>query len=83
MRLLKNNILVKEVEVEQTTSSGIILDKPLESGNKPALVVEVSDDVLYVKPGDKIYIQWKEAFPMSHNGESMAIVSEDKVESII
>ena len=84
MRPLKTQILVKQAEAKQTTQSGIILGASgQESGNKPAIVVSCGPEVSLVEQGQTVYLRWKEAFPLTYEGEQMALVDEKDVLAIL
>lgn len=80
MKALKNNIVVTEVEVENKTESGIILQGNIETGSKAALVLSIGPDVTSdLAPGDKIAVDWSKGLPVSENGQKLAIISEDSI----
>ena len=68
MKLLKNYVLVAELQKEEKTAGGIILsaDAVLDKAAKPGLVIAVGPEVdtTQFKPGDRVYIQWSESMPI-------------------
>jgi co-chaperonin GroES (HSP10) len=81
---VKNNLLVGQVEKEQTTSGGIILaNSDVETGLKPAKVIRVGRDADSELVGYKVYIPWDKSKPVTENGQQLAIVSEDEILAII
>lgn len=82
MKALKDKIVVGEVAEEKTTSAGIILTQNVESGARPAKVVDVGPDVTVCKVGDSIAIKWGEALAVTENGQQYAIIAEEHVYGI-
>lgn len=56
LRPIKTNILIKQVEEEQKTSFGIILEG--SATTQKAKVIAVGNDVVDVKVGDVIIPDW-------------------------
>jgi co-chaperonin GroES (HSP10) len=80
MKALKNNIVVTEVEVENKTESGIILQGVAEVGVKAAVVVSLGVNVTGdLAIGDKIAVDWSRALPVTEAGKKLLILSEDSV----
>jgi chaperonin GroES len=92
VRPLYDNIIVKRLEAETTTSSGIIIpdnakEKPSEGivqavGNGK---VNDSGDVrpLQVKEGDRVLFGKYSGSEIKINGEELLILAEDKILAII
>lgn len=83
MKLLRNNVLVTQAQHEEVSTGGIILTGSIESGVKPAVVLEVGPDVIGVGEGDKVYLHWNKGMAITHEGEQAAIISEEHIEAVI
>jgi co-chaperonin GroES (HSP10) len=77
------NVLIKAVEIENTTSGGIILKRDVTTGLKPAIVEEIGYDVQRLKPGYQVYPVWSEAKPISIDGAEYAIIKEEHIIAIV
>lgn len=56
MKMLNNKVLIKKIEIENKTSSGIILTKESEERFIRGLVVECPCDIKDIKKGDVVLI---------------------------
>jgi len=83
MKVLHNNVLVTNAEVEQTTAGGIILSGDISTGNKPAIVIAVGDSVTNVLPKQKVYLDWPKAMAVEIDGLKCAVVDEIHIKLII
>ena len=86
MKMLKNFVLVAEIEKEQTTAGGIILsaDVKLDKASKPGLVIATGPDGHPdISPGDRVYIQWSESMPITHEGKAGVIISDEFIKAVI
>jgi co-chaperonin GroES (HSP10) len=83
MIVLGSNVVVKETEAKKETESGIILSTDMTTGHKPALVVATGDACKYVAPGVVVFLDWKNAMPIEHDGVKLAVVEEEKIKVII
>jgi len=77
------NILIKSVEVENTTVGGIILKRDVTTGLKPAIVEEIGYDVQRIRVGYQVYPVWSEAKPISIDGTEYAIIPEEHIIAIV
>lgn len=77
------NILIKAVEVENTTSGGIILKRDVTTGLKPASVVEIGYDVQRIREGYQVYPVWSEAKPITIDGVEYGIIAEEHIIAIV
>lgn len=78
-----DNVLIVEAEVETTTASGIIIQGGVDTGLKPGVVSAVGPLVDVVKPGDKVYLPWGDAKPVTVEGKKAAIISQVKILGIM
>tara|TARA_R100000541_G_scaffold9826_2_gene17580 strand:- start:12749 stop:13024 length:276 start_codon:yes stop_codon:yes gene_type:complete len=76
------NVVLKETEVQNQSSGGIILSGDVSTGNKPGIVVAVGPDVSNLVPGLKVYLDWKEAMPFEYKGVKMAVVDQGAIKVI-
>lgn len=84
MRLMKDNLLVKQRETQTTTAGGIILTGETSRGNKPGVVVRVGPDAEgIISEGDTIYIEWDKGFPIEIEGILCSIISAEHIKAII
>lgn len=74
-----NNVLLREIKKEMKTDGGIILTRDVETGHAPALVEAVGPECKYVKPGDIVYVNWKESLPVTTDGVQGVLISEENV----
>ena len=74
MKVLHNNVLVTQAEIEQTTSGGIILSGDVTSGNKMAVVIATGDAITDIPPKSKVYLDWSKALPVEIDGLKCAVI---------
>jgi co-chaperonin GroES (HSP10) len=75
---LKNKVLVAENKTEHKTDSGIILDGANSVAmSKTATVLAIGPDVVDVKVGDVIYLEWPKG-QMVKIGDAQRVIIEDK-----
>jgi len=83
MILLGKNVLLAEAPGEKTTASGIILTGATSKASKPALILEVGDDVnSLIKPNKKAHVDWHGAIPVDYKGIPAVIVEESKIKAV-
>ena len=78
---LRDNVLVTQNEINNTTSSGIVLQGAVETVT--ATVLAVGPDVKEVKVGDEVYVDWAKAKPVKFNEESNAIIAEKFIVAVV
>ena len=88
---LGNRVLIKMIESEETTKSGIILssgakEKPqiaevLEVG--PGEVVDGKTTQMNVKKGDKVIVSKYAGTEVKYEGEDLIIVKQDDILAIV
>lgn len=79
LRPIKKNIIVKIIEKEKVTSSGIILRSADPEEVSKGLVLKVGPEVTLVEEGQTILPNWNAAKKTKFDGEEYYIVSEDEV----
>ena len=83
MKVLHNNVLVTNAEVEQKTEGGIILSGDISTGNKPAVVIAVGDAVEDIKPKNKVFLDWSKSMPVEIDGLKCAVIDEFDIKLIV
>lgn len=85
MRLLKNNVLIAEVQKEEKTAGGIILssDVAMDKGSSPGLVIQYGPGCDKVTKGDRVFLDWSKSMPINYEGNAAVIVSEEFIKAII
>lgn len=84
MKMLGNNVLIAEVEKEETTASGIILTEAIDKGSKPGLVLAVSTAALSkVMSGNRVFLDWSKSMPVNVDGNAAVIIDADHIKAII
>ena len=84
MKMLGNNVLIAEVEKEETTASGIILTQAIDKGSKPGLVLAVSNAALSkVMTGNRVFLDWAKSMPVNVDGNAAVIIDAEHIKAII
>ena len=96
IRVLGNNVLIAEVEKEETTAGGIILsaDVQMDKASKPGLVIAIGDYIQQdnadpenvdtkIEPGQRVFLKWSEAMPVNADGKAAVIVDREHIKAII
>ena len=84
MKMLGNNVLIAEVEKEETTASGIILTEAIDKGSKPGLVLAVSNAALSkVMTGNRVFLDWSKSMPVTIDGNAAVIIDAEHIKAII
>lgn len=88
---LADRVLVKMVETEETTKSGIILSPGAKEKPQIAEVLEVGPGIndedkkekMYVKKGDKVIISKYSGTEVNYEGEDYIIIKQEDVLAIV
>lgn len=91
LKPLSDRVIVKMVENEETTKSGIILTGNAQDKSKVAEVVEVGPGELVdgkreemsVKKGDKVYLNEYAGTKIKYEGEDLVIVRQSDILAVI
>ena len=91
LKPLSDRVVVKMVENEETTKSGIILTGNAQDKSKVAEVVEVGPGELVdgkreemsVKKGDKVYLNEYAGTIIKYEGEDLVIVRQSDILAVI
>lgn len=79
LRPIKKNIIVKVIEKEKVTESGIILKSADPAQVNRAIVIAIGGDVTLIEVGQQILPNWNQARPSKFDNEDFYIVNEDDV----
>ena len=88
---LKDRVLIKMVENEETTKSGIILSSGAKEKPQVAEIIEVGpggekegkEIKMYIKKGDKVIINKYAGTEIKYENEDYIILSQDDILAII
>ncbi len=91
LRPLEDRVLIKMMEKEETTKSGIILAGNAQEKSQIATVLEVGPGLeedgkrkeMYVKKGDKVIINSYAGTNVKYEGENYIIVKQDEILAIV
>jgi co-chaperonin GroES (HSP10) len=75
IKMLHNEVLVTATEKEETTAGGIILTGDTTKGSKPALVLEIS--------GDRVFLDWTKVMPIDYDGTAAGIIDVEHIKAVI
>lgn len=79
LRPIKDKIVVKLIEKEKTTASGLILNHGDPAEVTKATVVAVGPDVTEVVQNDIILPDWNKAVKTSIDGEEYYVLTEENI----
>ena len=88
---LQDRVVIKMIENEETTKSGIILSSGAKEKPQIAEVIEVGTGgevdgktiKMYVKKGDKVIVSKYAGTEVKFNGEDYIIVKQDDILAIV
>jgi chaperonin GroES len=91
LKPLSDRVVVKMVENEETTKSGIILTGNAQDKSKVAEIIEVGPGELVdgkreemsVKKGDKVYLNEYAGTKIKYEGEDLVIVRQSDILAVI
>ena len=91
LRPLQDRIVIKMIEGEETTKSGIILASTAKEKPQIAEVIEVGPGLkedgkvvpMEVKKGDKVVVSKYAGTEINYEGEELVIVSQNDILAII
>lgn len=83
MKPLGDRVILKQVEAEEKTKSGIILPDSAQEKPQEALVVAVGPDEKQVKEGDKVIYSQYAGTDVKYEGEEYKIVDEKDIIAIV
>lgn len=88
---LQDRVVIKMIENEETTKSGIILSSGAKEKTQIAEIIEVGTGgevdgktiKMYVKKGDKVIVSKYAGTEVKFNGEDYIIVKQDDILAIV
>ena len=91
LKPLGDRVVIKMIESEETTKSGIILASSAKEKPQIAEVLEVGpggkvdgkDIQMYVKKGDKVVVSKYSGTEVKYQGEDLIIVKQDDILAIV
>ncbi len=84
IRPLGNRVVIKKVEAEDKTASGIILPGQAQEQPQVAEVVAVgSGDEIQVKIGDRVIYPKFAGTEVKHGGDDLIIIEDEKLLAIV
>lgn len=81
--MLKDNVLISEVQKEATSAGGIILSGDISKASKPGLVLAVGPEVDGLEQGDRVFLTWAESLPVDVEGKQAVICSADSIKAVL
>lgn len=84
MKILHDNVLIKEKEAEQVSPGGIIVAHLEKSGGvREGFVVALGHEVRALEAGDRIVFVEYGATPINHDGEDYMLVKAQNVLAVV
>jgi len=91
LKPLLDRAVVKMIEGEETTKSGIILSNSAKENSQIAEVIEVGPgkvidgklEEMYVKRGDRVVINKYSGTDVKYEGENLIIIKQDDILAIV
>ena len=88
---LQDRVVIKMIENEETTKSGIILSSGAKEKPQIAEIIEVGPGAevdgkttkMYVKKGDKVIVSKYSGTEVKYDGEDYIIVKQDDILAIV
>jgi co-chaperonin GroES (HSP10) len=80
LKPLKKQVVVKQIPLKLTTTSGIILSSDTSGNAEWVEIVSCGDQVLSdVKSGDQVIIDWKHAREVKYLNDAYYVVAEQHI----
>ena len=84
MKMIGNNVLISEVQKDNTSAGGIILTDTIDKASKPGLVLAVSIGVVGpVMSGQRVFLDWSKSMPVNVDGKAAVIIDVEHIKAII
>jgi len=80
---LYDKVLIAEGKKDTITNSGIILDGRGLGNTTPGIVLAVGPEVLDVKEGDTVYLDWSKSNPVNVDGAQRVMISEREIIAVL
>ena len=82
--MIGNNVLVSEVQKDNTSAGGIILTDTIDKASKPGLVLAVSTGALGpLMSGQRVFLDWSKSMPVNVDGKAAVIIDAEHIKAII
>jgi len=81
VKALHNKVVVRQIEKEPVTTSGIILSGGTDGSSTEGLVIGTGPEVNEVRVGNKVLLNWTKAAQIA--GYGVYVVSEDEIIAVI
>ena len=79
MRPIGKYLVIKQIEEQRTTQSGLLLSDDATIRYRRAVVVAVGTDISVIAPGDTIHFDRVQGHTMILAGESLTVILERDV----
>jgi chaperonin GroES len=83
LKPLNDKIVFEEVEIEQTTASGIIVQGNPNGEIKRGRVLSVGNKVNDVKEGDLLLVDWQFASKSKFEDKTIYVIKEENVIAVV
>lgn len=83
IRPLHDKVLIAEGKKDTATESGIILDSKGTGDATPGIVLAVGPEVVEVKVGDTVYLEWHKSKPVTIEGVQRVMISEKDIIAVV
>mgnify|MGYP001568226472 CR=1 FL=1 len=84
MKMIGNNVLITEVQKDNTSAGGIILTDTVDKASKPGLVLAVSIGAVGpVMSGQRVFLDWSKSMPVNVDGKAAVIIDVEHIKAII
>ena len=83
VRPLHDKVLIAEGKKDTVTDSGIILDGRGLGNTTPGIVIAIGPDVLDVKVGDTVYLDWSKGKPVTVGGAQRVMIQEKEIIAVL
>jgi co-chaperonin GroES (HSP10) len=79
MKVVLNNILVKEIKEDVKSSGGIILGDGSDIKFHRGVIKAVGENISKVKEGDVVYFDRHRIYPINYNGDEYLVMNYENV----
>lgn len=83
VRPLHDKVLIGEGKKDTTTESGIILDSQGAGNTTPGVVLAIGPEVLDIKVGDTVYLEWSKSKPVTIEGVQRVMISVKDIIAVL
>jgi len=84
MKMIGNNVLISEVQKDNTSAGGIILTDTIDKASKPGLILSVSTGALGpLMSGQRVFLDWSKSMPVNVDGKAAVIIDAEHIKAII